>query len=148
MQVNNNNNDNFEQHPDVIHFLESNNPTVEIMARAYYARDVAMNLGFNNIVAKAFNKLNYTPGGINRVIRNGFMRYIDGLMRQFLQNPDIDPFGGVGIPQLYEEYVENNRNEIEYRVERYNFLMNFINTNDHFEFYKNMTNDELVYIGW
>ena len=145
MQVNNNN---WEQHPDVIEFLESNNPTVEIMARAYYARDVAMDLGFNDIVARVFNKLCYTPDEINKFIKNGFLTYVNGLMRQFLQNPKIDPFGGIGISQLYELYIEKKCIEIEYRSKRYKFLMNFVKNNDHFGFYRNMTNDELVYIGW
>ncbi len=144
MQVNNN----WEQHQDVIDFLASNNPTTNLMARAYYARDTGMELDFNNIVTKTFNKLGYTPEGINRFIKNGFSSYINNLTRQFLENPNYNLLDERTISQLYEVYIESNRPEMEYRTQRYNFLSNFVNNNDHLGFYSNMTENELVYIGW
>ena len=143
----NNNNGWMNQH-DVISFLQMNNPGVNQTARAFYLRDVGMGLDFNELTNKALTKLGYTQNAIEQSVRHKFRKYLNVLVNDFLNNPESDPFENNTVPQLYHNFVTSQQNNIDYRVARYNLLSNYLNNNQHQEFYQAMTLPELECLGW
>ena len=142
------NHNNWEQNQDVIAYLNSNNPTINMTARAYYARDIGMNRNLNDIATDAMRHLGYSANGINIFVNFVFRQRMDELMDRFLENPEEDPYEGLPIPELYDDFIGELENELQERRDRYDLLMNYIFTNDLLGFYMNMTLDELDILGF
>ena len=134
-----------EDHQDVKNFLNTEVPTIDIMAKAYFARDNFMNLSFENNKESMLEKLCYTSEKIQKNINYKFKNYLYSLVDKFLTDPKndaeynfLDEFNKFMASEEIKEYIET-------RKKRYDMLNAIDN---HQDFYKAMTMEELVYLGW
>ena len=136
---------NLEEHPDVKTFLDEKDPTVDIIAKAYFARDNIMNLDFNNLKQQQLEKLGYTDNKIQSHIKYRVKNYLHSLVDQYLE----EPLNEVSYNFLDESNKimasEETVKYIETRKERY---ANLNAITDHLQFYQSLTQDELYYVGW
>ena len=78
---------NLEEHPDVKTFLSEKDPTVDIIAKAYFARDHIMNLDFNNLKQQQLEKLGYTDDRIQSHLNYRVKNYLHSLVDKYLEEP-------------------------------------------------------------
>lgn len=135
-----------EEHPDVKTFLDEKEPTVSIIAKAYFARDNIMNLDFNNLKHQQIEKLGYTDERIKNHIRHKVKNHLHSLVDKFLEEPQnseskydfLDEFNKIMASEETVKYIET-------RKKRYEVLSAI---SDHLEFYQSLTREELYYVGW
>lgn len=136
---------NLEDKEEVREFLDSQNPSVEVTARAYKVRDEVlnvMNYEFNK--NKCLEKLGYTEERIKSYVKNLFRTKMIKVIDNFIGNPNELV---INLEDEYNMFLTSPEiaNLISFRKNRFNILNSI---DDHFEFYNSMTQDELKYIGW
>lgn len=137
---------NLEEHPDVKTFLNKENPTVDIIAKAYFARDNIMNLDFNNLKQQHIEKLGYTDERIKNHIRYKVKNHLYSLVDKFLEEPlnnevnynFLDESNKIMASEKTVKYIKT-------RKERYTSLSAI---SDHLQFYQSLTQEELYILGW
>ena len=142
-------NDNNEQ------VMDLSNATNQEIAQAYYNRDIELNLGFNEQREWALKKLGYTNEKIISYIKYKFERHIQEISNNFSSNIEINIENGPSISDVLNNNIElsdemitvinNNLNNINEKKNRMNLLANVDN---HLEFYRTMTREELDYLGF
>ena len=136
---------NLEDNVEVREFLNSQNPSVEVIARAYKVRDELLN-GLNYVFDKNkhLEKLGYTEEKTKSHVKNLFRSKIIKEVDNFISNSG-EPV--INIDNEYNMFMTSPEiaNLISFRKNRFNILNSI---NDHFEFYNSMTKEELTYIGW
>tara|TARA_E500000178_G_C16839936_1_gene670056 strand:+ start:501 stop:902 length:402 start_codon:yes stop_codon:yes gene_type:complete len=128
-----------EKFEEVKKFLQSENPSVDVIASAYYKRDQIMNLNFDK--EQSLKKLGYTEDRIKSFIKNDFKLKMQNIINNFDQNTIIN------LEEEYVSYLTSDKivNMVNFRQNRYNFLNSIDN---HLEFYNSMTREELTHLGW
>lgn len=128
-----------EKFEEVKKFIQSENPSVDVMASAYYKRDQIMNLSFDK--EQSLKKLGYTEDRIESFIKNDFKLKMQNIINNFDQNTIIN------LEEEYVSYLTSDKivNMVNFRQNRYNFLNSIDN---HLEFYNSMTREELTHLGW
>lgn len=128
-----------EKYEEVKKFLQSENPSVDVIASAYYKRDQIMNLNFDK--EQSLKKLGYTEDRIKSFIKNDFKLKMQNIINNFDQNTIIN------LEEEYVSYLTSDKivNMVNFRQNRYNFLNSIDN---HLEFYNSMTREELTHLGW
>lgn len=118
------------------------NTTINI----YYLRDIQMNRNNNETIIKALRKLGYyniDSEFINHQINNVLLKIKNELTNNFhssIRNKTIDEI-------ITNEY-EFCQQHFVTKIERSNQLSEFLTKNDTYEFYNNLTLDELSYLGY
>ena len=136
---------NLEDKEEVREFLDSQNPSVEVTARAYKVRDEVlnvMNYEFNK--NKCLEKLGYTEEKIKSYVKNLFRTKMIKVIDNFIGNPNELV---INLEDEYNMFLTSPEivNLVSFRQNRFNILNSI---DDHFEFYNSMTKEELTYIGW
>ena len=136
---------NLESKEEVREFLDSQNPSVEVTARAYKVRDEVlnvMNYEFNK--NKCLEKLGYTEEKIKSYVKNLFRTKMIKVIDNFIGNPNELV---INLEDEYNMFLTSSEivNLVSFRQNRFNTLNSI---DDPLEFYKSMTQDELKYIGW
>ena len=135
--------DNIEQHPDVMNFLNNEDPNVNTIVKAYIARDIIMNIDFDKI--NILEKLGYTLEKVQTNLGNKVKAHLHSLVNKFISQT---------ITQSTYNFIEETnsvmtseetQNYIKTRKERYDTL---INIDDRVSFYESLTKDELIDLGW
>lgn len=135
--------DNIEQHPDVMNFLNNEDPNVNTIVKAYIARDIIMNIDFDKI--NILEKLGYTIEKVQTNLGNKVKAHLHSLVDKFISQT---------ITQSTYNFIEETnsvmtseetQNYIKTRKERYDTL---INIDDRVSFYESLTKDELIDLGW
>lgn len=134
-----------EDHQDVKNFHNMTEPSVDIMAKAYFTRDIIMNKSLESKKESILKKLGYTHEKIQRYIDYEFKKHLYTLVDKFLKNPNNDT--EYNFLNEYNEFKlsEGIKNYTETRKQRFEIL-NVIN--NHQDFYMAMTVEELEYLGW
>ena len=134
-----------EDNRDVKTFINMKVPTIDIMAKAYFARDNIMELIFVNEKMRHLDKLGYTPESIQRCVNLKFKNHLYSLADKFITNPSkdaqynfLDEFDNFITSKEIEKYTNS-------RTMRFNQLNSIDN---HLDFYHAMTKEELEHLGW
>tara|TARA_Y100000991_G_scaffold213065_1_gene198154 strand:- start:2431 stop:2850 length:420 start_codon:yes stop_codon:yes gene_type:complete len=137
--------DNLEDNVEVREFLNSQNSSVEIIARAYKVRDDVL-YGKNYVFDKNkhLEKLGYTEEKTKSYVMNLFRSTIFKKVNNFISNPSKVV---INLEDEYNMFMASPEivNFVSFRKNRFNILNNI---DDNFEFYNSMTKEELTYIGW
>ncbi|ADO67126.1 hypothetical protein crov093 [Cafeteria roenbergensis virus] len=152
--------------PDIYKFINTVNPSKEIIINAYVARDSIYNLDNINTRIKHLKKLGFTQKQINKYNSDKHQNYIHKYMNNiyyehthsddFNFNPILNDFNSpnddcsfnsiIGQYQNSDEY-KVLENQIQYRLNRLHHLSNYLNESNK-QFYQALTIEELIYLGW
>jgi len=129
---------NLDEHPKVKEFLMEENPNVEQTRIAYSVRDAFYGLSGKDYLMKHLNKLGYTPEKINDNYNNQKRKFM-------IENLNSN----VNLEELWEESedcaeVLNLNNQ---KMDRYNYLKDYVEGRTE-DFYNELDEGELVYLGW
>ena len=108
---------NLEEHADVKEFLNAEDPTVQTIAKAYFARDNIMNLDFVKQKEHNLKKLGYTNEQITLYLNSKVKMHLNSLVDKFMSNPSkdaqynfLDEFNTVMSSKETTDYIKT-RNE-------------------------------------
>lgn len=134
-------------------FLNSNDPTHEIIVNAYRERDNLKNLNTRETREGHLLKLGYTLQKINeyrnRKQREFVTNYLERMYQDYESNSQNIQINFESIIEMYQNSNEYQivENEVQNRISRFNILSNLLDTSNE-QFYNALTVDELVYLGW
>jgi hypothetical protein len=134
---------NFENNTDIKQFMASSNPTVDMIVKAYIARDTVMNISFDK--QKNLKKLGYTTNAITTHIQYKFKMNMSRIIDKFLLNTlDTSEYN---LTTEYDKMV--NSDEIVRYIESHETRFSELNSIDNYiEFYQKLTHGELMCLGW
>jgi hypothetical protein len=135
--------DNLEQHPDVMNFLNNEDPNVNTIVKAYIARDIIMNIDFDKI--NILEKLGYTLEKVQTNLGNKVKAHLHSLVNKFISQRMTQSTYNFIEETNSVMTSEETQNYIKTRKERYDTL---INIDDRVSFYESLTKDELIDLGW
>ena len=121
------------------------NITAEGLADVYYARDLNMNLNFDNQFDWAMKKLCYHPSTFEDTIVGKINHRIKDITGQYLENKNSV---NINLQELESSIRNNFINEKTSKLNKFNRFNSFLDTNDHRGFYNAMTREELDYLGF
>jgi len=121
------------------------NITTEGLADVYYARDLNMNLNFDNQFDWAMKKLCYHPSTFEDTIVGKINHRIKDITGQYLENKNSV---NINLQELESSIRNNFINEKTSKLNKFNRFNSFLDTNDHRGFYNAMTREELDYLGF
>ena len=121
------------------------NITAEGLADVYYARDLNMNLNFDNQFDWAMKKLRYHPSTFEDTIVGRINSRIKDITGQYLENKNSV---NINLQELESSIRNNFINEKTSKLNKFNRFNSFLDTNDHRGFYNAMTREELDYLGF
>jgi len=134
-------------------FLNSNDPTHEIIVNAYRERDNLGNLNTRETREGHLLKLGYSLQKINeyrnRKQREFVTNYLERMYQDYESNSQNIQINFESIIEMYQNSNEYQivENEVQNRISRFNILSNLLDTSNE-QFYNALTVDELVYLGW
>ena len=130
---------------DVNNFCTTVNPSVDIIAKAYFARDEIMKISFNDSKKNSLKKLRLLESIVDSDVKLRFKKYLYSLVDNFINNTNINVECNFSVE--YSKYInsEEVQKVIKERKSRFEQLNQI---NDHLEFYQSMTKGELEYLGW
>ena len=138
--------------PDIINYDNTCEPTLEIIAKAYSARDKFFNKDFNDVFEYTTCKLGINPINFNKQIKNKLNLEIKDRINNYFSNNSEDKILDVNM----EDYIKNELNSEIYinKLEQFNSLNEKfnINTKDQsnilYNFYISFSIEQLNYIGF
>tara|TARA_B110000902_G_C14260499_1_gene569609 strand:- start:1542 stop:1958 length:417 start_codon:yes stop_codon:yes gene_type:complete len=126
-------------------FSLNNNPTKDDIAKAYYARDIDMNLTFEKQFQNAMNKLRYNPNTYQETISGKIRNKVVSITQEYLKNKEP-------IILNFQELENNIKNSfLETKIEKenkYTMFLQFLDNKNHLGFYQAMDKKELGYLGF
>ena len=128
-------------------FINSNNPSKEQTAYAYYHRDLIMNISLQEAFQKSTEKLAISPEGRIQYIDNLFKLHVNNYLKDFLINKNNLNHE---INFNYDEFYNNQINTQRYinAVNKYNELYQYFQNEDHLGFYMALTINDLCSLGF
>ena len=147
------NSEEFKTHPDIVAFekaSETDSATFSQTVKAYFARDLLLELDTRDKRVFYLNKLGYTPEKVNAFVSRSQKKWIMNKLEGLYEKSDYEKsFSMEDMIKMYEESELGMKvaNDVKYRLERYNHLVKFLDESNH-NFYEQCTLDELECLGW
>ena len=140
--------ENWQQNNDVVEFENSENPSKDLMARAYYLRDLGMGLTFEHVFNHSIDKLGLNPLNYENLIKAEFQLEARYRLNAFFENPENQFYNN--LAEAYNSFVEEKLNSEEYvnRRQKYENLLQIYHNNNHEQFYLVLSEDDLACLGW
>ena len=115
------------------------------MVNIYYLRDIELNLNNQDTIRKALQKLRYYNIDIQTELFNSYLEALITKIRNELTSNRNSPIRNKTINEII---VYESNQALMYRFERANTLSPFLTHTDTFEFYNNLTLEEIYYLGY
>lgn len=115
------------------------------MVNMYYLRDIELNLNNQDTIRKALQKLGYYNIDIQTELFNSYLEALITKIRNELTSNRDSPIRNKTINEIM---VYESNPALMYRFERANILAPFLTHTDTFDFYNNLTLEELNYLGY
>ena len=147
------NSEEFKTNPDIVAFekaCDTDDITFSQTVKAYFARDLLLELDTHEQRVSYLNKLGYTPEKVNAFVARSQKEWIMNKLEGLYEKSDYEKsFSMEDMIKLYEksELGMKVANEMKYRLERYNHLVKFLDESNH-NFYEQCNLDELEHFGW
>ena len=134
-------------------FLNSEDPSKELIVNAYVVRDKHYNIDSEETRFKHMKKLGYTLDQINEYQKRKQEEYVMNYMRTMYTQYQSE---NMNFETNFEDILQSYQNSIDYqivqntvnqRTERFNVLSALINS-PNYDFYNALTSEELYYLGW
>ena len=116
-----------------------------IIVNSYYSRDVEMNLNNQQTIIKALTKLRYYNIDIQSELNNF---YLESLITKITNELKTNWDSSIKDKTLNEIMTCESCPSLIHRFERGQELSRFLTKDDTFDFYNNLTLDELGYLGY
>ena len=142
----------WESLQDVQDFLNSDNPTKEQIVKAYYIRDINMNIGIQECFESCVRGLGIHPDQFKAQIKQRFAvdqrKLCERFIRNCLLNPDQTNDFSMSIH--FNEYLAENLESKQYeeKVLLYKTLETLKNENNHKGLYESIDINNLLAFGW
>lgn len=126
-------------------FSNNTNPSIEELALAYYARDLNMNLAFEDQFNWAMKKLMYHPSTFKSVLEGRINSRIKKLTQEYHNNNNNSI---IDIDKIKQDLTIEFENDKSKKIEKFNHFTNIFESQDHLGFYQSMDLSELEYLGF
>ncbi len=136
---------NFENNYNIKLFMESSEPTIDMIVKAYIERDTELNLSFDDYKPKYLKKLGYTTTAITNYIQSKFKTKMYNTINQFLLNTLEDLH--CNFTTEYEKMI-NSEEIVNYIKTRETRFVELNSIDNNVEFYQKLTHEELQCLGW
>ena len=135
----------FENNTDIKQFLNCTSPTIDMVVKAYIARDTYLKVSFEDYKLSCLKKLGYTTETITTNIQYKFKVKMNEIIDKFLLNTLESP--QCNFTSEYDKLVNSDEmvTYIETHETRFTELDSIDNNVD---FYKKLTYEELMCLGW
>lgn len=126
------------------------NPSQQLTAEAYYRRDIMMNRNFNDVFEHSMKKLGYHPDSYQTLRNNMFQRRVRELSEYYINNinDNNNNIGNMTLERIHNIVEEQVNHIINLRQQKYNYYHQFLNGNNHQQFYHAMDIGDLIYLGY
>lgn len=134
-------------------YLNSENPTLEVIINAYLVRDHFYNLDNRETREKYLHKLGYIPELITKYKIEKQSDFVSNFIlnhyRNYLNSNENYTIDFESIVNQYRNTPDYQlvQNKAHHDLERFNSLVNFLESSNQ-QFYQELTIDELKYLGW
>ena len=112
---------------------------------AYYHRDNVLNVNNNENIIKCLKKLDYYNLNIDIEIRKN---YIDTLLKKIGNELSTNWDSSIKNKTINELIVYEIDQLLVNKIDRSNYLSKYLDKNDLFDFYNDLTLEELQYLGY
>ena len=126
-------------------FSNNTNPSCEDFALACYARDLDMNLTFEDQFNWAMKKLRYHPTTFQSTLEGRINSRIKELTQEYHNSGNNSI---INVEKIKKELTTQFEKDKRKKVEKFNHFTNIFQSNDHLRFYQSMNLSELEYLGF
>lgn len=139
--------DNYNNQQILNQYENDANPSRQLTAEAYYRRDLVMNRAFNEVFDHCMRKLSYHPDTYQNLRNSMFQRRVKELAENYINNNNNE-VAEMTFGMIYNMVENEVNNIINLRQQKYIFFQQFLNNNNHQQFYHAMDISELIYLGY